>query len=57
MFAVRAYSVLVTGYRRGVFTDAHLTATQPVLDAVYADVGVALIEFNAEDDRVHLLIE
>lgn len=57
VFALHAHLVFVTKYRRGVFTDEHLTAMQPVLSDVCADFGAALVEFNGEDDHVHLLIE
>jgi putative transposase len=56
-FALHVHLVFVTKYRRGVFTDAHLTAMRPVLAAVCADFGAALVEFNGEDDHVHLLVE
>ncbi len=57
VFALHAHLVFVTKYRRRVFTDEHLTAMQPVLSAVCADFGAVLVEFNGEDDHVHLLIE
>ncbi|MCO1660386.1 IS200/IS605 family transposase [Pseudonocardia humida] len=57
VFALHAHLVFVTKYRRGVFTDEHLTAMQPVLADVCADFGAALVEFNGEDDHVHLLVE
>lgn len=42
-----------------MFTDEHLTAKQPVLvlATVRADCAAALVEFNGEDDHVHLLVE
>lgn len=57
VFVLHAHLVFVTKYRRRVFTDEHLTAMHPVLAAVCADFGAALVEFNGEDDHVHLLIE
>jgi putative transposase len=54
---MHAHLVFVTKYRRGVFTDEHLSFMQPVLSDICADFGAALIEFNGEDDHVHLLIE
>lgn len=57
MFAMHAHLVFVTKYRRGVFTDEHLSAMEPVLSDICADFGAALVEFNGEDDHVHLLIE
>ena len=47
----------MTKYRRGVFTGEHLTAMEPVLAGVCADFDAALVEFNGEDDHVHLLVE
>jgi putative transposase len=57
VFGLHAHLVFVTRYRRGVFTGEHLTAMRPVLAAVCADFDAALVEFNGEDDHVHLLIE
>lgn len=57
MFALHVHLVFVTKYRRGVFTGEHLDAIQPVLAAVCTDFGATLVEFNGEDDHVHLLVE
>lgn len=57
VFALHVHLVFVTKYRRGVFADEHLTAMQPVLADVCADFGAVLVEFNGEDDHVHLLVE
>ena len=35
----------------------HLAAMAPVLAAVCTDFGAELVEFNGEDDHVHLLVE
>jgi len=51
-----AHLVFVTKYRRGVFDDAMLVTCQQVMTDVCTDFGVDLIEFNGEDDHVHLLI-
>jgi len=51
-----AHLVFVTKYRRGVFDDAMLVTCQQVMTDVCEDFGVDLIEFNGEDDHVHLLI-
>lgn len=56
-FALHVHLVFVTKYRRGVFTDEHLTAMEQVLTDVCADFGAAVVEFNGEDDHVHLLVE
>jgi putative transposase len=57
VFALHAHLVFVTKYRRRVFPAEHLTARQPVLAAVCADVGAARVERNGEDDHVHPLVE
>ena len=57
VFGLHVHLVFVTKYRRGVLTDEHLTAMEPILAAVCADFGAALVEFNGEDDHVHLLVE
>ena len=48
--------VLVTTYRRRVFSDRYLTRMEEVMRAVCADVEAELIEFNGEADHVHLLV-
>ncbi|MBL8927234.1 MAG: IS200/IS605 family transposase [Pseudonocardia sp.] len=57
VFALHAHLVFVTKYRRDVFTDAHLTAMEPILAAVCTDFGATLVEFTGQDDHVHLLVE
>jgi putative transposase len=49
--------VFIPKYRRGVFDAALLAATEAVMSEVCADFGVTLVEFNGEDDHVHLLVE
>ncbi len=51
-----AHLVFVTKYRRGVFTDAMLLTCEQVMANVCDDFGVDLVEFNGEDDHVHLLV-
>ncbi|WP_136088837.1 IS200/IS605 family transposase [Auritidibacter ignavus] len=52
-----AHLVFVTKYRRGVFTNQMLEACEVTMHKVCEDFGVALVEFNGEDDHVHLLIK
>ena len=56
-WACHAHLVFVTKYRRGVFTDAMLTTCEQTMRETCGDFGVTLVEFNGEDDHVHLLIE
>jgi putative transposase len=48
--------VLVTKYRRQVFTDAMLTFCEQTMRAVCAELDAELVEFNGEADHVHLLV-
>ena len=56
MAALYAQLVLVTKYRRGVLTGKHLTTLGEVFASVGADLGAELVELDAEDDHVHLLV-
>jgi putative transposase len=42
--------------RRGVFADEMLTRCEEVMRNVCADFGAELIDFNGEEDHVHLLV-
>lgn len=55
--ALHAHLVFVTKYRRGVLNDDMLTLCEQVMREVCADFGATLVEFNGEDDHVHLLVE
>jgi len=52
-----AHLVFVTKYRRGVFNDDLLNVCKTAMEQVCADFDVRLVEFNGEDDHVHLLVE
>lgn len=56
MSLLHAHLVLVTKYRRPVFTDAMLTFTENTMRGVCADLDAELVEFNGEADHVHLLV-
>jgi putative transposase len=51
-----AHLMLVTKYRRPVFTDAMLTFCEHPMRDVCADLDAELIEFNGEAEHVHLLV-
>lgn len=51
-----AHLVFVTKYRRGAFTDAILDDCERIMREVCADFGCEMVEFNGEDDHVHLLV-
>jgi putative transposase len=46
----------VTQYGRGVFNDEVLTRCEEVMRNLCTDFGAELIEFNGEEDHVHLLV-
>ncbi len=53
---MHVHLVFVTKYRRGVFTKEILDDMRPIFASVCADFEAELIEFDGEDDHVHLLV-
>ena len=53
---LHAHLVLVTKYRRRVFTGAMLTYCENTMRSVCEDLDAELVEFNGEADHVHLLV-
>jgi len=56
VFMMHVHLVFVTKYRRDVFTKEILDVLQPIFGSVCNDFGAELIEFDGEDDYVHLLV-
>jgi putative transposase len=56
VFAIHAHLVFVTKYRRRVFTAAILKDMRGLFAKVCADFEAELVEFDGEDDHVHLLV-
>ncbi|PRI47505.1 Transposase IS200 like protein [Haemophilus influenzae] len=54
---MHVHLVFVTKYRRDVFTKAILDDLNLVFESVCNDFEAKLVEFDGEDDHVHLLIE
>lgn len=52
-----AHLVFVTKYRRGVFQKIHLEKLKTIFSDVCEQFEAKLVEFNGEDDHVHLLVE
>ena len=46
----------MTKYRHKVFTDRHLARLDEILRAVRVDFETELVEFNGENNHVHLLV-
>ncbi|WP_395292353.1 IS200/IS605 family transposase [Kitasatospora hibisci] len=55
-FALHAHLVFVTKYRHKVFAERHLTRLEEIMRDVCADFEVELVEFNGENNHVHLLV-
>ena len=56
VFVMHVHLVFVTKYRRGVFTREILDDLRPILSSVCADFESELVEFDGEEDHVHLLV-
>ena len=54
IFLMHVHLVFVTKYRRGVFTKEILDDMRGVFASVCADFEAELVEFDGEDDHVHL---
>ena len=53
---MHVHLVFVTKYRRGVFTKDILDSLRPIFSSVCKDFEADLVEFDGEDDHVHLLV-
>jgi putative transposase len=56
VFNLHVHLVFVTKYRRDVFTKAILDDMKIVFERVCFDFESVLVEFDGEDDHVHLLV-
>ena len=56
VFLMHVHLVFVTKYRREVFTKAILDDLRGIFTRVCADFEAELVEFDGEDDHVHLLV-
>jgi len=56
VFNLHVHLVFVTKYRRFVFTKTLLSDLQQIFSDVCRDFEAELVEFNGENDHVHLLV-
>lgn len=56
VFNLHVHLVFITKYRRGVFTKIILDDLKEIFDRVCKDFGAELVEFDGEEDHVHLLV-
>ena len=57
VFNMHVHLVFVTKYRRDVFTKAILDELKLIFESVCNDFKAKWVEFDGEDDHVHLLVE
>ncbi|MFG1899121.1 IS200/IS605 family transposase [Micromonospora carbonacea] len=55
-FVMHVHLVFVTKFRHKVFGDRHLSRMEQIMRDVCADFEAELVEFNGEDNHVHLLV-
>ena len=55
-FQMHVHLVFVTKYRRGVFTKEVLDDLRDIFTGVCKDFEAGLVEFDGEEDHVHLLV-
>ena len=56
VFIMHVHLVFLTKYRRKVFTSEVMERLKCIFQSVCADFEAELVEFDGEDDHVHLLI-
>lgn len=56
VFLMHVHLVFVTKYRRKIFTKQILECLRTIFTSVCKDFEAELVEFEGEDDHVHLLI-
>lgn len=56
VFMLHVHLVFVTKYRRGVFTKEVIEDLRGIFMKVCTDFEAELVEFDGEDDHVHLLV-
>ncbi len=56
VFKMHVHLVFVTKYRREVFSKTTLDDLRTIFASVCADFEAELVEFDGEDDHVHLLV-
>ena len=56
VFVLHAHLVFVTKFRHKVFSDRHLARMEEIMQAVCVDFETELVEFNGENNHIHLLV-
>ncbi|WP_330309557.1 MULTISPECIES: IS200/IS605 family transposase [unclassified Streptomyces] len=56
VFVMHVHANFPTKFRHKVFIHAHLTRMEEIMRSVCADFECELVEFNGDDNHVHLLV-
>jgi len=56
VYKIQLHLVFVTKYRRGVFSQEMLNRLEIIFKETCSQMGGSLLEFNGEDDHVHLML-
>ncbi|EGR4074774.1 IS200/IS605 family transposase [Vibrio cholerae] len=56
VFMMHVHLIFITKYRGKVFNNKHLKSMQDIMNKVCADFEAEIVEFNGEQDHVHLLV-
>ncbi|MEL4331031.1 IS200/IS605 family transposase [Shewanella xiamenensis] len=56
VFMMHVHLIFIAKYRGKLFTDAHLKTMRDIMEKVCADFEAEIVEFNGEQDHVHLLV-
>ena len=57
VFNLHVHLVFITKYRKKVFTKSVLNSMKTIFDKVCSDFEATLIQFDGENDHVHLLVQ
>jgi len=57
VFMMHVHLVFVTKYRKKVFTNETLDAVEKIFSEVCKDFEAELVEFEGEEDHIHLLVD
>ena len=57
VYLLTVYLVFVTKYRRKIFKKEHIQQLESIFKSICDTRGCILVEFNGEDDHVHLIVD
>lgn len=57
VYLLTVHLVFVTKYRRTIFKKEHIQKLESIFKSICDTRGCILVEFNGEDDHVHLIVD